>query len=638
MPDLKEGTNVALRRRRMNSSTVTGTAAALRHGVIAAQAREFDRARELLQQVTEQTPDDVLGWYWLAIASPSADAAIPCLRRVLTIDGDHGPAREALSRLLLAEARTAAQAGRRDEARSMAMEASTFTPDSAAPWQTLAEVATTQGERIDALRRLVALSPDSDALRNQLRRALLARAVIIASSDRAEARSRFREAAALDPNDPRTWQALCNLADTRDEQTQCLRSLLRVAPDHSQGRRKLRQVLMDAARELLAADQRDESRDCWREAIEVAGGDVELWQGLAEATTDSNEAERALQSAYELDPRDLRTLDALQRLRGQETDPTALPAPEEAFARFEAAGDAADASALDGEMVDDSLLEALGQMPEPPARERPRVENDSTIDRATAHDAVIEIATIDTAATDIAPIETAAVETATFETVTTDTVTIETAPIETAPIESAPIETATNYTAPIESAPIDTATNDLTTTDTAAIEAAPTPSAIAAPEVATSVDALPAAEPPQADAAEPVATATEDQATVMVVDDSPTIRKILGLTLERAGYRVVAEANGESALARLQDLVPRVILLDIAMPGLDGYEVCKRIKQDPRTTAVPVIMLSGKGAFFDKVKGHMAGATEYLTKPFETPAVLAVVTSHCQRAAEAHHG
>jgi twitching motility two-component system response regulator PilG len=126
--------------------------------------------------------------------------------------------------------------------------------------------------------------------------------------------------------------------------------------------------------------------------------------------------------------------------------------------------------------------------------------------------------------------------------------------------------------------------------------------------------------------------------TVLVVDDSPTIRKILGLTLEREGYKVIAEANGESALKRLQEVVPRVVLLDIAMPDLDGYEVCKRIKQDPRTSAVPVIMLSGKGAFFDKVKGHLAGATEYLTKPFETPAVLAVVSTHCHASAEVHHG
>jgi DNA-binding response OmpR family regulator len=74
------------------------------------------------------------------------------------------------------------------------------------------------------------------------------------------------------------------------------------------------------------------------------------------------------------------------------------------------------------------------------------------------------------------------------------------------------------------------------------------------------------------------------------------------------------------------------------MPKIDGYEVCKCLKQDPRTKAVPVVMLSGKGALFDKVKGHMAGASEYLTKPFETPAVLAVVATYCEKAAEVVNG
>jgi twitching motility two-component system response regulator PilG len=72
-----------------------------------------------------------------------------------------------------------------------------------------------------------------------------------------------------------------------------------------------------------------------------------------------------------------------------------------------------------------------------------------------------------------------------------------------------------------------------------------------------------------------------------------------------------------------------VILLDIAMPKIDGYEVCRRVKADPRTGHVPVVMLSGKDAFFDKVKGRVAGASEYLTKPFETPAVLAAVANAC---------
>ena len=73
----------------------------------------------------------------------------------------------------------------------------------------------------------------------------------------------------------------------------------------------------------------------------------------------------------------------------------------------------------------------------------------------------------------------------------------------------------------------------------------------------------------------------------MIVDDSPTIRKILGLTLERAGYKVIAEPDGESAIERLLQVVPDLILLDIAMPKIDGYEVCKRIKQDPRTEGRP---------------------------------------------------
>jgi DNA-binding response OmpR family regulator len=101
---------------------------------------------------------------------------------------------------------------------------------------------------------------------------------------------------------------------------------------------------------------------------------------------------------------------------------------------------------------------------------------------------------------------------------------------------------------------------------------------------------------------------------------------------------VMVEPDGESAVERLAQVVPDMILLDIAMPKLDGYEVCKRIRKDPRTAHVPVVMLSGKDALFDKVKGHVAGATHYLTKPFETPAVLAVVANLCPLVPEAVHG
>jgi twitching motility two-component system response regulator PilG len=125
---------------------------------------------------------------------------------------------------------------------------------------------------------------------------------------------------------------------------------------------------------------------------------------------------------------------------------------------------------------------------------------------------------------------------------------------------------------------------------------------------------------------------------VMIVDDSPTVRKILSMTLERAGYGVLSAADGEAALLTLDDALPDLILLDISMPKLDGYEVCKRIKANARTAHVPVVMLSGKDGFFDKVKGRIAGATEYLTKPFATPAVLAVIGRQFEEATGAAHG
>src|SRR5258708_23968375 len=84
---------------------------ALRAGIVAAQAGHFERARPLLEQATAESPADPIGWFWLAIASPSADAAIPCLRRVLEIDASHEQARGALPKLLIAEASRIPAAG-----------------------------------------------------------------------------------------------------------------------------------------------------------------------------------------------------------------------------------------------------------------------------------------------------------------------------------------------------------------------------------------------------------------------------------------------------------------------------------------------------------------------------------------------
>ena len=103
---------------------------------------------------------------------------------------------------------------------------------------------------------------------------------------------------------------------------------------------------------------------------------------------------------------------------------------------------------------------------------------------------------------------------------------------------------------------------------------------------------------------------------ILVVDDSPTVRKLISGKLEKAGHAVVCAVDGVDALARIEEHVPHLVLLDITMPRMDGYEVCKQIRSSPATKDVPVVMISGKDGFFDKVRGRLAGTTGYITKPF----------------------
>lgn len=119
-----------------------------------------------------------------------------------------------------------------------------------------------------------------------------------------------------------------------------------------------------------------------------------------------------------------------------------------------------------------------------------------------------------------------------------------------------------------------------------------------------------------------------ERGIVLTVDDSPTVVKLVRMTLQRHGYEVVVAANGMDALAKINDNLPDLILLDITMPRMDGYQLCKIIKSNQETKHIPVIMLSGKDGFFDKVRARVAGSTDYITKPFEPEVLLQTVRRH----------
>lgn len=116
--------------------------------------------------------------------------------------------------------------------------------------------------------------------------------------------------------------------------------------------------------------------------------------------------------------------------------------------------------------------------------------------------------------------------------------------------------------------------------------------------------------------------------TILVVDDSPTVRKLISGKLEKAGHNVICSNDGLEAIEKLDSLVPDLVLLDITMPRMDGYQVCKMIRANAATKDIPVVMISGKDGFFDKVRGRLAGTSGYITKPFGPETLMRAVEAY----------
>ena len=112
---------------------------------------------------------------------------------------------------------------------------------------------------------------------------------------------------------------------------------------------------------------------------------------------------------------------------------------------------------------------------------------------------------------------------------------------------------------------------------------------------------------------------------VLVIDDSNTIRRSAEIFLKQGGHEVLLAEDGFDALAKVNDYQPHLIFCDILMPRLDGYQTCAIIKRNPKFALVPVVMLSSKDGVFDKARGRMVGAQDYLTKPFTKDQLLQAV-------------
>ncbi|MES2820734.1 MAG: response regulator [Pseudomonadota bacterium] len=132
--------------------------------------------------------------------------------------------------------------------------------------------------------------------------------------------------------------------------------------------------------------------------------------------------------------------------------------------------------------------------------------------------------------------------------------------------------------------------------------------------------------------APPVRLQAAERGVILIVDDIPDNLALLADALDEAGYMVLVALDGASALARIQRRRPDLILLDALMPGLDGFETCRRIKAQPDTAEIPVLFMTALTDSEHVVQGFAAGGIDYVTKPINTEEVLARVASHLRTA------
>jgi DNA-binding response OmpR family regulator len=125
-----------------------------------------------------------------------------------------------------------------------------------------------------------------------------------------------------------------------------------------------------------------------------------------------------------------------------------------------------------------------------------------------------------------------------------------------------------------------------------------------------------------------MASNQHSEQSILIVDDNPTNLDVLLNYLESFGFKVLVAENGESALKRVGYAKPDIILLDVMMPGIDGFETCRRLKADEGTKNIPIIFMTALTDTIDKVKGFEAGAVDYITKPLHHAELMARLTAH----------
>lgn len=421
------------------------------------------------------------------------------------------------------------------------------------------------------------------------------------SGDKARARNLLREAIAADPRNENAWLWLAGVTEEPSETAKALERALQINPGNERARLGLAGAILSMGVTEAKANRREQARSQFRRVCDIQPGNENAWLWLASVTDDADEAISHLEQVLVINPNNDRAKGGIQHFRSRRNTvptPSAIPA-----ARAPA----------------QPAVVTTRKTPEPQRRPEPVPAKPKASDwfcPLCQTKAETRFATCPgcRAVLDLSQAEAA------LGNPHVDVALVQAGMARLAAIVQVKPEYSTHYylgmallnlRRPAEALTHLRASCSLSTQD---------------PGLAELVGNLEKKLSSNTSQPDP----KPQQQTILVVDDSPTIRKLVGMTMVKNGFRVFEASDGNEALERIQaEGKPDLVLLDITMPGMDGYALCKAIRQNPKTAKVPVIMLSGKDGFFNKMRGRMAGSDQYLTKPFQPEALVKVVRQYC---------
>ncbi|MCY7345861.1 MAG: response regulator [Pyrinomonadaceae bacterium] len=657
----------------------------LQSGIKAAQNGDRNEARQLLIQVTEAEPENEIAWLWMASISEYPEELIIFLNNVLSINPNNARALEWMkaTKSLLAQTfvRRGIEASNdvdKDFARQCFLQAVSHDNQNAEAWQSLAEISDSHDEKISHWQRVLTINPENaaaqDAIvstKNQAVEAMLQKANRAAiSGEREAAREQLQEVFKIAPELVEAWVLKSYLADSFSEKITCFEKVLTLDPENA--------MAMSGLASLHAMMAKTESRKAEQAAMiaqlkEDLAAECAILDEESIAPAESGEDENSPTQELEFPP----DLLPFGYFGGDSEETTAISADE--VVEFPAY---AETNADDENFyIEPEQLFPPVMFEENPAGEVSAENNSANFNLIEeSPDAPVEPVNNEYM-NNVEPIEATSFET---------DYSPKTEFFSAADVEHFFIENTSKISAEAVKCPFCNADNEpnafvcgscrtiLTLSDLEMLLAHTEANRDILQEAVERMETEKAARFFSADQLRTLAigqinlknlrqgiaslqkaaqlnpndvmlgsqvnflkirmSEIEQQEsassqmikgkTILVADDSATVRKLISSKLEKSGHRVVCAVDGVDALEKLKEFTPDLVLLDIMMPQLDGYQVCKIIRTNDLTKDVPIVMISGKDGFFDKVRGRMAGTSGYITKPFGPETLMRTVEAY----------